>query len=668
MATERGIKKENFPLSFTICGAFMFENLGYYITAPLFVLLDKNRKTKWLEVKFQSFNDRIEFDMSISGRGLSAKSSSLYFPMQWTRVCFSLNSNTSMATLVVDGNRLMEVNVVVNKRPSYLNIEFQQRSSVKITHFNMFANPMSNMEAMTRTGTDMCGTPGDFINWEGANWTVSLPQAKVVSVDSTTGPCRMESKIHVYPMLKAQDYHSDCMQHCEKLGGRSPSVKTFQEWQNFYVEIQQMQYISLQLPTEVWLSATEGDKNLKLSRLDHWPEDIEAVEGVWRDYYTGAILDNYTMAWSSPNKDNEKGDKYNCIYCRPASSVRKSLVEWTCRVTTIGCPCSYKTLPVLRLRGFCLQTNIEHTRYTPMHLDSDPRDIVMTGKKNAQIKYNSTQSKWTIEDSYTNVKAMTRARHNTFALGKHNWTISGDKYDCSKGQSNYTIEMKLTGCEEGEFTCDDGQCVNMTERCNQLPDCRDRSDETSCQILYLESGYNMRVPPISISALKKKSVKPVFVKISVLLYKVVDIDEEGHSIELQFQITLQWNENRATYHNLKDNMYLNALPLTEINNLWLPLVIYTNTDQQETTRLGVDWEWTTNVWVKREGNFERSGFEVLNEIEIFKGTENSLVMVQSYTHKFQCVYQLEKYPFDTQVNQCTYSQFYQFLSFFVRNV
>ena len=116
-----------------------------------------------------------------------------------------------------------------------------------------------------------------------------------------------------------------------------------------------------------------------------------------------------------------------------------------------------------------------------MHLDSDPRDIVMTGKKNAQIKYNSTQSKWTIEDSYTNVKAMTRARHNTFALGKHNWTISGDKYDCSKGQSNYTIEMKLTGCEEGEFTCDDGQCVKMTERCNQLQDCRDRSDETSCQ-------------------------------------------------------------------------------------------------------------------------------------------------------------------------------------------
>ena len=54
--------------------------------------------------------------------------------------------------------------------------------------------------------------------------------------------------------------------------------------------------------------------------------------------------------------------------------------------------------------------------------------------------------------------------------------------------------------------------------------------------------------------------------------------------------------------------------------------------------------------VKREGDFKRSGYEVLDEIEIFKGDENNLSLVQSYTHEFQCVYQLEMYPFDTQVS------------------
>ena len=117
----------------------------------------------------------------------------------------------------------------------------------------------------------------------------------------------------------------------------------------------------------------------------------------------------------------------------------------------------------------------------------------------------------------------------------------------------------------------------------------------------------------------------------------------------QFQISLEWKENRATYHNLKTNMYLNALSTEERDTLWLPLVIYTNTDQQETTRLGMAYEWTTNVWVKREGSYTMSDRSVLDEIEIFKGAENNLVMVQSYTHEFQCVYHLEKYPFDTQV-------------------
>ena len=88
-----------------------------------------------------------------------------------------------------------------------------------------------------------------------------------------------------------------------------------------------------------------------------------------------------------------------------------------------------------------------------------------------------------------------------------------------------------------------------------------------------------------------------------------------------------------------------------MDSLWLPLVIYINTDQQETTRLGALNEWSTDVNVKREGNFTRSGYEVLDETYLFKGYENSLIMTPSYTHKFQCDYQLERYPFDTQVSK-----------------
>ena len=136
---------------------------------------------------------------------------------------------------------------------------------------------------------------------------------------------------------------------------------------------------------------------------------------------------------------------------------------------------------------------------------------------------------------------------------------------------------------------------------------------------------------------------------SLTLLKVVDIKEEDYSIELQIQINLQWKEIRATYHNLKPETYFNALSEDEIKRLWLPLVVYTNTDQQQTTRLGIEWEWSTYVSVERGGNFAMSGYDMVDETEIFKGNESTLTMTQSYTHEFQCIYELQRYPFDTQV-------------------
>ena len=204
----------------------------------------------------------------------------------------------------------------------------------------------------------------------------------------------------------------------------------------------------------------------------------------------------------------------------------------------------------------------------------------------------------------------------------------------------------MSGCQDAEFTCNDGQCVSMDERCNQLPDCRDKSDERNCQILILEEGYNRAVPPI-------ETKDPVDVNVSIDVLKLVDIDEGDYSIEIQFGINMKWKENRATYRNLKEKDSLNALQKQDFEKLWLPEVIYENTDQKESTRLGEfgAGEWKTRIIVKSEGTPTISGLDTIDETEIFKGSENSLVMSQAYTHPFQCIYQLAAYPFDTQASE-----------------
>ena len=288
--------------------------------------------------------------------------------------------------------------------------------------------------------------------------------------------------------------------------------------------------------------------------------------------------------------------------------------------------------------------------FTPVQRPHDLRNIWFKGGLSSKIQWHG--EKWTIADDVWNVTAVTNVAYDTYALGKHEWLVSGDDLNCHKGEP-YTTFLKLTGCLEGDFTCNDGQCVRMEQRCDQLPDCADKSDERGCKLLVLEEGYNKRVPPITAKSALDRTIVPVSVGVSIVLMEVVSIDEVDHSIQLQFEVILNWKENRATYLNLKGKTALNKMTEEDIEQLWLPLIIYTNTDQKKTTRLGEygNGEWSTAITITREANFTRAGLEKLDETEIFEGAENGLTMRQTYTHRFQCNYLLSRYPFDTQV--CT---------------
>ena len=150
---------------------------------------------------------------------------------------------------------------------------------------------------------------------------------------------------------------------------------------------------------------------------------------------------------------------------------------------------------------------------------------------------------------------------------------------------------------------------------------------------------------------------PISINVSIVLLKIVEIKEENHAIEFQYEIIMKWRDNRLAYQNLKDDTSLNALSEVDIKKLWLPLVIYANTDQKVTTHLGMEWEWDTYITVTKQGNLTRSDLDSLHEIETFKGSENTLTMRQTYTYKFQCDFLLEKYPFDTQVDLTKYNLF-----------
>ena len=127
----------------------------------------------------------------------------------------------------------------------------------------------------------------------------------------------------------------------------------------------------------------------------------------------------------------------------------------------------------------------------------------------------------------------------------------------------YSSLLKLTGCWEEEFTCNDGQCISMEKRCDQIVDCGDESDENNCKLLVFKENYQKNIAPFTIDT-EKRELRPVKVNVSTSLMNILAISEFDHTIDLKLGITLKWYENRVLYHNLKMKEALNTLTDAEV--------------------------------------------------------------------------------------------------------
>ena len=155
---------------------------------------------------------------------------------------------------------------------------------------------------MTNSKRKHFGTPGTFLNWEifsstGREERTPTFHGKAIksTILQSDGACQRQNRILVF----TSEYTSflDCMEYCKKLGTRCPSVKPSKELLMLHHDVQRSfpwnPFVNSKV--SLWLPVTQGKMVSKLLlRFDHWTEGLEVREGIWRDYYTGKQLDNYT--------------------------------------------------------------------------------------------------------------------------------------------------------------------------------------------------------------------------------------------------------------------------------------------------------------------------------------------------------------------------------------
>ena len=180
-----------------------------------------------------------------------------------------------------------------------------------------------------------------------------------------------------------------------------------------------------------------------------------------------------------------------CLRCFNGMNNKDSSDFWWWRKTTWCLPticsqlnvagpiCQFEKEPTFKLRGLCKDALMD-TQYklaSPEPLDLSKSALYhdyeyrgkhirgFVGPKGWVISRNKTNDKWMMTHYHYTDNTLTMMNTNNLPFGRHKWRIENNI--CNEGKTNFET-LQLSACPEGGFTCDDGKCLDISQRCNNI--------------------------------------------------------------------------------------------------------------------------------------------------------------------------------------------------------
>ena len=249
--------------------------------------------------------------------------------------------------------------------------------------------------------------------------------------------------------------------------------------------------------------------------------------------------------------------------------------------------------PILKVRGLCGQTAFD-LQYTMIMGQNGYIEYV--GYQHSVIKYNLDKKEWAIESlPQPNTVAKSKAKFTSLLMGRHTWQVSNDD-KCQAGVVE--LSVKLNTCVEGQFTCGDGVCIDIEQRCDRAKHCQDWSDELGCDTVQIPPGYLKEFVPIELE--KNSTIIKVKTVVSIAIIDVTNIFEKEGSIGFRFTLLIEWKDNRVEFLNLREESNRNLLSESEMFSIWTLRIVFYNTLHEEKTVVDSD----SNLFVNKKRGFE----------------------------------------------------------------
>ena len=158
------------------------------------------------------------------------------------------------------------------------------------------------------------------------------------------------------------------------------------------------------------------------------------------------------------------------------------------------------------------------------------------------------------------------------------------------------------------------------------------------------AGLNKLPVTIRYSILRQGNTFQRYFPLSVEIMVVQEIKEIQQLLQLKFLLRMAWVDARLDFFNIKLDETMNVISLDELNRIWLPIIVFHNTEEGQIT-INDGKSFAT---INRTGQGTGSDQSISEDIDIYKGSENSISMSRLYNIDFFCDYDMGWYPFDAQ--------------------
>ena len=459
----------------------------------------------------------------------------------------------------------------------------------------------------------------------------SSPIIREETFDMNSFLCTEERRVTMFPMPIPVDTKEAMIDNCRKFGSNvylAGDVKKPEDLKR----IQETLFYNKEFRTECGL--------FDLWRWKTWLPYSLRDNLEYRHDITDEILDfdNYTSpfyyghAWSLERNRRPVVAYMGTMMPELGKLTSFAFAERCCAMCAIHS--SHENTTIVKLRGACKFSRFDLDYYVSNTSDGS---LIYNGNHRSVIYYNYSISSWQLSDLIDpSISATFKSSFKTLGMGSNTWQVANDR-KCQHGE--VSIFLSLTTCLDTQFTCGDGLCIELEERCNGVVDCKDKVDEVGCNIAEIDPSYNKLLAPPP-----RENRTKVEVQVDVTINSFNSFDLIDSSFELEFVLALKWFDSRLVFNNLREMKSSNVMGPDEKSAIWFPSIVLENTKQKHEFIIDAK----SVISIERNGTGKLADSTVTENKMLFNGNENPIHYRRLDNIKLNCIYELSWYPFDKQ--------------------